>query len=348
MIRRWFNQITKAAVLCIDNAQLMLFLADGTQIEGQEIKDLPSLERQPILLVINPFQFLQVHHHLQHLYLTTWQQDILRQLLASPYIIRSIVFLPSVLEKKGESKSARIFEFSNQKYLEICHNDVVFWKQLQQEDHLQQLHEVSLYLRRYQVDLKGIDEQQFLAPSCINHTDLKTAVVQKSTHSLHSDRFPLIEKLMIKQQHSRRYVAMVAGSLALSGGSIMAGLFFLILGVQTFFNHNPWKLIQPVRVLAAEERAQLLQFRSFLTFYPKSMLFSSQFLKMLFQQFPGKIVATDLVWENRRWTISFIVNPAFVSQIPDIKEWISHHLKNSKLNESESAIHQYILKFDSD
>ena len=148
MIRRWFNQITRAAILYIDDAKFMLFLADGTQIDGQEIKDLPSLEKQPILLVINPFQFLQVHHHLQHLYLTTWQQDILRQLLAFPYVIRSIVFLPSLLEKKGDSKFARIVQFSNQKYLEVCQDGVMFWKQLQQEDHLQQLHEISLYLRR--------------------------------------------------------------------------------------------------------------------------------------------------------------------------------------------------------
>lgn len=348
MIRRWFNQITRAAVLYIEDAKLMLFLADGTQIDAQEVKDLPSFEKQPILLVINPFQFLQVHHHLQHLYLTTWQQDILRQLLASSYVIRSIVFLPRLLEKKRESKFARIFQVSNRKYLEVSQDDVMFWKQLQQEDHLQELHEVSLYLRRYHVDFKGIKKEQSLVTSCINHADLIITVMRKSSHSLHSDRFLLIEKLMLKQKNSRRYVVMTAGSLAFSGGCIMAGLFFLILSIQTFFNHNPWKLIQPVRMLAAEERAQLLQFKSFLTFYPRSILFSPQSLKTLFQKFSGKIVATDLVWENKRWDISFIVNPAFIAQIPDIKEWIGHHLKNSKLSESESAIHQYTLRFNSD
>jgi hypothetical protein len=126
----------------------------------------------------------------------------------------------------------------------------------------------------------------------------------------------------------------------------MAGLFFLALGVQTFFNHNPWKLIQPIRVLSTQERSKYLQFKRFLAFYSKSALFSSQSLEMLFQQFSGKIVATDLVWESKKWTISFIVNPAFIAQIPDIKEWIGQHLKNSKLSESESNIHQYTLQFE--
>jgi hypothetical protein len=152
MIRRWFNRLTKAAILYIDNAQLVLCLANGTQVEGQEIEDLLPLEKQPILVVINPTQFLQVHHRLRHLYLTTWQQKILHQLLTSSCVIRSIIFLPNLLEWKRESEKSKIFDFSGQKYLEVCYEDVVFWKQLQSSDHLQQVREVSLYLRRYQVD----------------------------------------------------------------------------------------------------------------------------------------------------------------------------------------------------
>ncbi len=151
---------------------------------------------------------------------------------------------------------------------------------------------------------------------------------------------------MLKRQCSRRYVGIVAACMVLIGGSIMAGLFFLAVGVQILSNHNPWKLIQPIRVLSAEERSKFLQFKRFLDFYSKAIFFSSQSLQMLFHQFSGKIVATDLVWENKKWTISFIINPAFIAQIPDIKKWIDQHLKNSKLRESESNIHQYTLQFE--
>lgn len=346
MIRRWFNHFTKAAILYVDNAQLVLCLANGTQVEGQEIEDLLPLEKQPILLVINPLHFLQVHHRLKHLYLTTWQQKILHQLLVSSCVIRSLIFLPNLVKWKEEVEISRIIDFSEKKYIEVSHEGVVFWKQLQQNDSLQQMREVSLYLRRYQVNFKVMEETQSGVVSQINYADLKASILCNPTYSLQSDGFPLVEKLILKRQYSRRYVGVIAACLAISSASIMAGLFFLVLGVQTFFNHNPWKLIQPIRVLSTQERSKFLQFKKFLTFYSKSALFSSQSLKMLFQQFPGKIVATDLVWESQKWTISFIVNPAFITQIPDIKEWIGRHLKNSKLSESESNIHQYTLQFE--
>lgn len=345
MIRRWFNRITNAAILYVGSNQLVLCLADGIEIESHTLEDLVSLKKQPILLVINPIQFLQVHHQLRHLYLTTWQHEILHQLLVSSCVIRSIIFLPNLLERKGESEFSRILDFSDQKYIEASHENLIFWKQLQTNDYLQQMCEVSLFLRRYQVSFKEVEEPKSIVISQLNYIDLTTAVLHKPTHSLQSEGFPLVEKLMLKRQHSRRYMRIIIACLVLSGGSIMGGLFFLALGTQIFLNHNPWKLRQPVQVLPMAQRSKLLQFKKFLNFYPKSPLFSSQSLQMLFQQFPGKIVATDLIWE-KKWTMSFIVNPAFITQIPNIKEWIGQHLKNSHLSESESTIHQYTLQFE--
>lgn len=342
-MRKGFNRFTNAAVLYLEGEHLSLHLANGEKIEGREIADLSSLEKQPVLLVINPLQFLQVHQQLHHLYLTRWQEEILLQLLTSSVVISAVLFLPHLIP--SFKKPLRLIYWDNQKYLEICQDGVVFWNQLEGDHLSQQLHEASFYLRRHQLDIKTLIDEESVVPVTISSFDLLTGALQKPTFRLQSEEFPLIEKLMHKQNQTRRYQAIIAGLVMVIGGSSSAGFFFLWLGVQTFLNHNPWKLVQTVKALPAAERDKLLKFKEFMKFQSRSPSFSAVCLKKLFQQFPGKIVATDMVWQKGEWTIAFIINPAFVAQIPEIKEWMTQNLKNSKLMESESAIHQYTLQF---
>ena len=345
-MRKWFNQLTKAATLYLDYDQLSLFLADGRQIHGEELADLPSLKEQPLIVVINPMQFLQVQQQLRHLYLTSWQQDILRQLVASPCVLRSLLFLPHLIQVSKHPEPTRLIHVANQKYLEICQEGVLFWTQLKEENPSQYLHEAGLYLRRYQINYKSEARQEPFVPLIISTDDLLLAALQIPSFSLQLKEFPLIERLMRKQHQARRYGLMIVGLIVLIGSSVIASLLFLWLSIQTVLDHSPWRLVSPVKLLPAAERTQLIQFKEFLKFQSRSAPFSDDSLKKLFQQFSGKIVATDMVWQKGEWTIAFIVNPAFIAQIPEIKEWIAQNLKNSKLLESESAIHQYTLQFN--
>lgn len=345
-MRKWFNQFTKATILYLDYDQLSLFLADGRQIHGGELADLPSLTEQPLILAINPMQFLQVQQQLRHLYLTSWQQEILRQLVASPCVLGSLLFLPDLIQISKHPEPTRLIHVANQNYLEICQDGVLFWTQLKEENPSQYLHEAGLYLRRYQINYKSEVRQEPFVPVIISTADLLIAALQASSFSLQVGEFPLIERLMRKQHRARRYGLRVIGLMVLIGSSVIAALFFLWLSVQTVFDYNPWRLVNAVKRLPAIERTQLVQFKEFLKFQLRSAPFSADSLKNLFQQFPGKIVATDMVWQKGEWTIAFIVNPASIAHIPEMKEWITQNLKNSKLLESESAIHQYTLQFN--
>lgn len=69
-------------------------------------------------------------------------------------------------------------------------------------------------------------------------------------------------------------------------------------------------------------------------------------LKHLFQQFAGKIVGTDLMWQEGKWTVSFILDPVFGVEAEKLRQWVAHHLYNSQLFESETTPHHYTLHFE--
>lgn len=346
-MRHLFNRFIKTGTLCLNADHLVMLLDDGTRYEGKNLNDMPDLDQQPILLVINPMQFLTANECLQHLYLTTWQQEILRELIDSSYVLRSVLFLPSLLTEVKKSEQSTLINLSTQQYLYIRKETVVLWTHLKNnQNQAQQLQEIGLYLRRYQVDFDIEQVIENLSQSTLLDPELQIKAGQKATLNIQNNDFPLIEKLVEKQRQNKRYIAAILGLLSLIGGSIIAGFCFLWLGVQAFISHNPWDLQHSVKSLTTEEREKLLHFKSFLAFQSRYPAFSLSALQSLFQKFAGKIVATDLVWQQGKWTIAFVINPAFAAEKPQIHQWCTQNLISSKLTESETTAHQYTLQFE--
>lgn len=346
-MRYLFNRFIKAATLCLNADHLIMFLADGTRFEGNSLSDVPDLTQQPILLVINPIQFLMANGRLQHLYLTAWQQEILQQLTQSSYVLRSALFLPDLMREGKGAESAVLVNFRAQQYLYISKESVVLWTHFKNDtNQKQQLQEIGHYLRRYQVEFKAAQGKGKLDSLILIDSELQIKVRQKATLNLQNNDFPLIAKIVEKQHMSKSYVATVLGLWSLIAGGIVIGFCFLWLSAQAFINHNPWDLKTLTKSLTTTEREKLLQFKNFLAFQSRYPAFSLSALQSLFKKFAGKIVATDLVWQQGKWTIAFVINPAFAAEIPQIHKWCTENLKSSKLVESETTAHQYTLQFE--
>lgn len=340
------NQFIKAAILCLNTDHLIMILADGTRFEGKVLGDVPDLDRQPVLLVINPAQFLTAKNKLRHLYLTTWQQEILHQLKELPYVLRSVMFLPDLVgDRKGLERSFLV-DFREQRYLYVSKEGVVLWTHLVEgENQAQQLQEIGLYLRRYQIapDMNQVAENLVSYPLTDREWCLKAG--ERSTFNLQNNSFPLIQQIVEKQYESKFYTRLVSGLLCLMGGGLIAGLYFLWLGYQAFVDHNPWNLDHSIQSLEEGERKKLLQFKDYLAFQSKYPAFSLVDLAGLFHRFAGKIVATDIAWQEGKWTMAFVINPAFAAEFPQVSQWCTENLQASQLIESESTAHQYILRF---
>lgn len=341
------NRFIKAATLCLNPDHLIMILADGRCFEGKELSDLPDLDQQPILLVINPTQFLTAHGGLQHLYLTTWQQEVLHQLRDLPYVLRSVLFLPDLIEERRGMEQSALVNSRDQQYLYISKESVVFWTHLK-DDHnqAQQLQEIGLYLRRYQVESDMNEVNKNLVSHTLTDSELQIKAGQRATFNLQNNNFHFIQEMVEKQRKSRTYMVLVSGLLSLIGGGMIVGSCLLLLSVQAFVNHNPYNLSSPAESLEEVERKKLLQFKSFLLFQSRYPAFSFFGLQGLFRKFAGKIVATDMVWQEGKWTIAFVIDPACAAELPQINKWCEENLKASKLIESETTAHQYTLQFE--
>ncbi|WP_032113816.1 hypothetical protein [Candidatus Paracaedibacter symbiosus] len=345
-MRQWFNKLTHAAVMCLETDHWVMMLTDGARLEGKSLEMIPELVQKPLLLVINPIQFLQTHQCLQHIYLTTWQQQMVRGILDSPCIVRAVFFLPQLVGS-GSSSLERIscVTFADTKYLHLRQDGLTFWNQSKGQNHQQQLKDVALYLRRYGFEIDSGENKQELTQLVLEESDLREEVYHRHGVLLETPDFPLIERLAAKQRQSRRYIATVGSLLAGIATSVTVSLYFLWMAGTIVIDYNPWTSLNPSQSLMVEEREKLLQFKDFLTFQSRNKAFSAAAIQNLFHQFPGKIVATDMVWQQGEWTVAFVVSPYFLAEIPTIREWIENHLQDSKLRESESTPHQYILQF---
>lgn len=346
-MRHLLNRFINAVTLCLNADSLIMLLPDGTRCEGGDLADVLTLMQYPILLVINPVQFLQAHGRLEHLYLTAWQQEILHQLTESSYVLRSVLFLPDLMGEGKGVEHATFVNFNNQQHLFISKESVVLWTHFEDKtNQIQQLKEIGVYLRRYRVEFNIEQAKDNLLSSVLIDPDLQTKARRKVTHNLQSNHFPLINKIVEKQRQSNPYLTMILGLLSLVCGSVIAGFCFLWLSVQAFINHNPWDLKTPTETLTPGEREKLLQFKNFLSFQTKYPALSLSPLQSLFKKFAGKIVATDLVWQQGKWTIAFVVNPEFVAEMPQIYQWCTENLNSGKMIESETTAHQYTLQFE--
>jgi hypothetical protein len=280
---------------------------------------------------------------LRHLHLTSWQEEILHQLKNLPYVLRSLLFLPTLIEdQKGVEQ---LVNFKGQQYLYVRKKNVVFWMCLENKDCLtQQLNEIGLYLRRYTLEFD--EGEKSLISSSLTETDLQKKALNTPPFPLQSNNFLPLQELLEKQRKSQSYMLLFSGLVSLMAGGMIAGIFFLFLSIQTFVEYNPYTLNTPSKILKDGDYKKLLQFKNFLLFHTRSPRFSLLGVEELFQKFSGKIVATDMIWQEGKWTITFVLNPHYPLKPFHIANWCAQNLEKSNLTRSENTPLHYILQFE--
>lgn len=338
------NTFCDAHVLYVGKSGLLLYAGDGMQ--GLSDNSLNVLGKKPLILVIETSQFLQIDQSIEHIDLSDYQGEILKKIEELPLILCTVLFLPSLITKTEDRAGFSNICFLGKNYLYFQCKGVVFSVECSAENISTQIQECCLYLKRFQfsdadLNVADVEKENLIEIEIIN----KCAIRSGRLNAQLKDN-EMVSRLISKQESGQLYRRVVCSIFSVIGGMLGIAFLLLWLNLDIFLRNHPWGQWVANKSFSEEERSKLNGFKKYLDFEEINNKCDLDKLRAIFNQFPEKIVATDVNWGMGKWKVALIINPHYLHEKSEILQWIDSNMTNSKVVESGVQESQFYLEFE--